>query len=75
MQVDLEHAGALSSAAKAINPADGSYDPQSVLTAYALLETEYGELTQLQRGSAEYIARAKELTDQTTASVYEQAAA
>lgn len=75
MQVDLEHADALSSAAKAINPADGSYDPQSVLTAYALLETEYGELTQLQRGSAEYIARAKELTDQTTASVYEQAAA
>lgn len=75
MQVDLEHADALSSAAKAINPADGSYDPQSVLTAYALLEAEYGELTQLQRGSAEYIARAKELTDQTTASVYEQAAA
>ena len=75
MQVDLEHAGALSSAAKAINPADGSYDPQSVLIAYALLEAEYGELTQLQRGSAEYIARAKELTDQTTASVYEQAAA
>ena len=75
MQVDLEHAAALSSAAKAINPADGSYDPQSVLTAYALLEAEYGELTQLQRGSAEYIARAKELTDQTTASVYEQAAA
>lgn len=75
MQVDLEHADALSSTAKAINPADGSYDPQSVLTAYALLETEYGELTQLQRGSAEYIARAKELTDQTTASVYEQAAA
>lgn len=75
MQVDLEHADALSSAAKAINPADGSYDPQSVLTAYALLEAEYGELTQLQRGSAEYIARAKELTEQTTASVYEQAAA
>ena len=75
MQVNLEHADALSSAAKAINPADGSYDPQSVLTAYALLEAEYGELTQLQRGSAEYIARAKELTDQTTASVYEQAAA
>lgn len=75
MQVDLEHADALSSAAKAINPADGSYDPQSVLTAYALLEAEYRELTQLQRGSAEYIARAKELTDQTTASVYEQAAA
>lgn len=48
---------------------------QPVLTAYALLETEYGELTQLQRGSAEYIARAKELTEQTTASVYEQAAA
>lgn len=75
MQVDLEHADALSSAAKVINPADDSYDPQSVLTAYALLEAEYGELTQLQRGSAEYIARAKELTDQTTASVYEQAAA
>lgn len=75
MQVDLEHADALSSAAKAINPADGSYDPQSVLTAYALLEAEYGELTQLQRGSAEYIARAKELTEQTTASVYEQAVA
>ena len=75
MQVDLEHADALSSAAKVINPADGSYDPQSVLTAYALLEAEYGELTQFQRGSAEYIARAKELTDQTTASVYEQAAA
>ena len=71
----MEHADALSSAAKAINPSDGSYDPQSVLTAYALLEAEYGELTQLQRGSAEYIARAKELTDQTTASVYEQAAA
>ena len=75
MQVDLEHADALSSAAKAINPADGSYDPQSVLTAYALLEAEYGELTQIQRGSAEYIARAKELTEQTTASIYEQAAA
>ena len=75
MQIDLEHADALSSAAKTINPADGSYDPQSVLTAYALLEAEYGELTQLQRGSAEYIARAKVLTDQTTASVYEQAAA
>lgn len=75
MQADLEQTDALSSAAKAINPADGSYDPQSVLTAYALLEAEYGELTQLQRGSAEYIARAKELTDQTTASIYEQAAA
>ena len=75
MQADLEQADALSSAAKAINPADGSYDPQSVLTAFALLEAEYGELTRLQRGSAEYIARARELTDQTTASVYEQAVA
>ena len=75
MQADLEQTDALSSAAKAINPADDSYDPQSVLTAFALLEAEYGELTRLQRGSAEYIARARELTDQTTASVYEQAVA
>ena len=39
------------------------------------METEYTELTTLQRGSAEYIAEAKRLTDETTASVYEQAAA
>lgn len=75
LQLDLEKADALSDAAKAIDPSDSSYDPLAALEAYALLEAEYTELTTLQRGSAEYIAEAKRLTDETTASVYEQAAA
>ena len=45
LQTDLEHADALSGAAKAINPANESYDPTSTLQAYALLEAEYAELT------------------------------
>jgi len=75
LQLDLEEADALSNAAKTIDPSDSSYDPLAALEAYALLEAEYSELTSLQRGSAEYIAEAKRLTDETTASVYEQAAA
>ena len=75
LQLDLEEADALSNAARAIDPSDASYDPLGALEAYALLEAEYSELTTLQRGSAEYIAEAKRLTDSTTASVYEQAAA
>lgn len=75
LQVDLQQADALSGAAHAIDPASSSYDPLSTLEAYALLEAEYNELTTLQRGSAEYIQRARELTDETTAAVYRQAAA
>ena len=75
LQLDLEEADSLSKAAKAIDPSDASYDPLAALETYALLEAEYAELTTLQRGSAEYIAEAKRLTDATTASVYEQAAA
>ena len=65
----------MSNAAKAIDPSNASYNPLAALEAYALLEAEYSELTTLQRGSAEYIAEAKRLTDATTASVYDQAAA
>lgn len=75
LQLDLEEADALSNAAKAIDPSNASYDPLAVLEAYALLEAEYSELTTLQRGSAEYIAEVKRLTDATTAAVYDQAAA
>ncbi len=73
--MDLEQAGSLSDAARAIDPSSDSYDPLSTLEAYALLEAQYAELTTLQRGSAEYIQRARELTDETTAAVYRQAAA
>ena len=75
LQLDLEKAGSLSDAAKAIDPSSTSYDPLGTLEAYALLEAEYTELASLQRGSAEYIQRARELTDETTAAVYRQAAA
>lgn len=73
LQLDLTQADALSKAAKAIDPSEPGYDPLAALESYALLEASYEELTALQRGSAEYIARAKELTAQTTKEVYEQA--
>lgn len=75
LQQNLEKADALSGAARAIDPASSTYDPISTLESYALLEAEYAELTTLQRGSAEYIQRAKELTDETTMAVCRQAAA
>ncbi|MGN0763624.1 MAG: phage tail tape measure protein, partial [Aristaeellaceae bacterium] len=75
LQIDLEQADSLSAAARAIDPSNAAYDPLSALDAYALLEAEYVELTALQRGSAEYIARARQLTQEQTAAVYEQAAA
>ncbi len=75
LQLDLEHADALGNAATSIDPAGESYDPLAALDAYALLEAEYQELTLLQRGSAEYLARAKQLTQEQTAAVYDQAAA
>ena len=46
LQTDLEKADALGAAAKAVNPADGSYDPLKVLEAYTLLEAEYVELAE-----------------------------
>ncbi len=75
LQVDLENADALAQAAKAIDPAQSGYDPLSALASYDLLEAKYAELMELQRGSAEYIQRARELTDEETAAVYRQAAA
>ena len=75
LQIDLEHADSLSAAARAIDPSDSSYDPLSTLDAYAQLEAEYVELAALQRGSAEYIAQARQLTLEQTAAVYEEAAA
>lgn len=75
LKTDLENAETLAQAAKAIDPSRSGYDPLSALTSYELLETEYEELTSLQRGSTEYIQRARELTDETTAAVYRQAAA
>ncbi len=60
LQVDLENADALSQAAKAIDPAQSGYDPLSALASYDLLEAKYTELMELQRGSAEYIQRARE---------------
>ncbi len=75
LQVDLENADALTQAAKAIDPAQSGYVPLSALASYDLLEAKYTELIELQRGSAEYIQRARELTDEETAAVYRQAAA
>ena len=75
LKTDMENAETLAQAAKAIDPSLSGYDPLSALSSYELLETEYEELNSLQRGSAEYIQRARELTDETTAAVYRQAAA
>lgn len=75
LKTDMENAETLAQAAKAIDPSRSGNDPLSALTSYELLETEYEELTSLQRGSAEYIQRARELTDENTAAVYRQAAA
>lgn len=75
LQVDLENADALTQAAKVIDPAQSGYDPLSALASYDLLEAKFAELMELQRGSAEYIQRARELTDEGTAAVYRQAAA
>ncbi len=75
LQANLEEASALSAAAKAIDPSDSTYDPLKTLDAYILLEAEYEELAALQRGSEAYLLKAKALTEATTASVYQQAAA
>lgn len=75
LQTDLERTGTFADAVKAIDSSNEEYDPLYALDAYALLEAEYEELTKLQRGSAEYLLQAKRLTQETTAAVYEQAAA
>ena len=75
LQINLEHADALAKAAKGIDPGNTTYDPLSALAAYDTLEAEYAELTRLQRGSVEYLKRARELTRETVAEVYNEAAA
>ena len=75
LQVNLDEANKLSQAVKAIDPSKTSYSPQSALSAYDTLEEKYTELTSLQRGSVEYLERARELTQQTVAEVYNEAAA
>ena len=75
LQVNLDEANKLSQAVKAIDPSKTSYSPLSALSAYDTLEEKYTELTSLQRGSVEYLERARELTQQTVAEVYNEAAA
>lgn len=75
LQVDLEEADKLAKAVKAIDPSNASYNPLNALSAYDTLEQEYSELTDLQRGSVEYLERARQLTQETVAEVYNEAAA
>lgn len=75
LQKELEESRKLANAANAIDPSKDDYDPIDALSAYELLEGKYAELTGLQRGSVEYLQRACELTDETTAAVYRQAEA
>ena len=75
LQVDLEEADKLAKAVKSIDPSNVSYNPLNALSAYDTLEQEYSELTDLQRGSVEYLERARQLTQETVAEVYNEAAA
>ena len=75
IKTSLDEADKLAAAVKSIDPSKTSYSPQSALTAYDTLEEKYAELTTLQRGSVEYLERAKQLTQQTVAEVYNEAAA
>ena len=75
LKTSIDEADKLANAVKAIDPSKASYSPQSALSAYDTLEEKYTELTGLQRGSVEYLERAKQLTQQTVAEVYNEAAA
>ena len=75
IKTSLDEADKLAAAVKSIDPSKTSYSPQSALSAYDTLEEKYTELTGLQRGSVEYLERAKQLTQQTVAEVYNEAAA
>ena len=75
LQTSLEHADKLTKAFQTIDPSASGYDPLSALEAYETLEKEYNALSALQRGSTEYLAQAKELVQESTAAVYQEAAA
>ncbi len=75
IRTNLDEADKLAAAVKSIDPSRTSYNPQSALTAFDALEEKYTELTGLQRGSVEYLERAKQLTQQTVAEVYNEATA
>ena len=73
LQIQIEELESLSSALETIDPMSDSYSSKDAFEAYSLLEGEYEELAGMERGSIEYLKTAKELIDQSTKSVYEQA--
>lgn len=75
LQRDIENVASLSEALTTINPMNENYSSSEALSAYEDLESEYSILKEHQRGSEEYLATAKDLVDETTQSVYEEAAA
>lgn len=75
LQASLEHTDKLTKAFQTIDLGASGYDPLSALEAYETLEKEYTTLTALQRGSTEYLAQAKALVQESTAAVYQEAAA
>lgn len=75
LQANLEATKNYAQWIDALDKTSSSYDPTKVLDAYTQLENIFPELKEYERGTADYMERAKQLVAETTDEIYAQAAA